>query len=144
MDTPFLRAPFNYDRDAASTESGLLCEDRSLAQQQFREECDINTIVERFGISGELPSDVRAPQYGDFTEVVDYHTALNVVRASQEAFDALPARVRARFHNDPSEMLEFVDDEGNRPEAERLGLVDKQPPSIDPAEPAGVPSAPPA
>lgn len=144
MDTPFLRAPFNYDRDAASTESGLLCEDRSLAQQQFREECDINTIVERFGISGELPSDVRAPQYGDFTEVVDYHTALNVVRASQEAFDALPARVRARFHNDPSEMLEFVDDEGNRPEAERLGLVDKHPPPIDPAEPAGVPSAPPA
>jgi phage internal scaffolding protein len=121
----FLRTPYNYDTDAASNESGLACEEPSLAQQHFKEECDINTILERFNITGMLPQSSLSPRYGDFTGIGDYHTALNRVIAAQDEFEALPAPLRARFDNDPAKLIEFLNDESNRPEAEELGLVAK-------------------
>ena len=124
MKIPFLRSPYNYDRDVASNESGLECLDPSMAQQQFREECDINTIMERFGRTGELIAPIRMPQYGDFDGVNDYHSAMNAIVEAQSAFDQLPAKVRARFGNDPAEFLDFVYNEENRDEAIRLGLVE--------------------
>ena len=42
---PFIRSPFNYDTDEASNETGLVCDDESLAVQSERDECDINIIV---------------------------------------------------------------------------------------------------
>ena len=122
---PFLRTPYNYDTDAASNESGLHCEDASLAQQHFKEECDINTILEKFNITGLLPEQPLSPRYGDFTGIGDYHTALNRVYAAQEEFEALPAQIRARFGNDPAQLIEFLENSDNRPEAEELGLVEK-------------------
>jgi phage internal scaffolding protein len=123
--TIFLRTPYNYDKDAASNESGLHCEDASLAQQHFKEECDINTILEKFNISGMLPEQPLSPRYGDFTGISDYHTALNRVFAAQDEFEALPAQIRARFNNDPAQLIEFLENSDNRPEAEELGLVEK-------------------
>jgi len=123
--TVFLRTPYNYDKDAASNESGLHCEDASLAQQHYKEECDINTILQKFNISGILPETTLSPRYGDFTGIGDYHTALNRVIAAQDEFDGLPATIRARFNNDPAELIEFLENSENRPEAEKLGLVDK-------------------
>ena len=123
--TVFLRTPYNYDKNAATNESGLHCEDASLAQQHYKEECDINTILQKFNISGILPEMPLSPRYGDFTGIGDYHTALNAVLAAQDEFEALPANIRARFDNDPAKLIEFLDDENNRPEAEELGLVNK-------------------
>jgi phage internal scaffolding protein len=121
----FLRTPYNYDTDAASNESGLACEEPSLAQQHFKEECDINTILERFNITGMLPQSTLSPRYGDFSGISDYHTALNRVIAAQDEFEALPAQIRAKFDNDPAKLIEFLNDEANRPAAEELGLVEK-------------------
>lgn len=120
----FLRTAHNYDRDAASDEAGLSCPpEEGVTQQQFAEECDINTIVRRFGLTGELPGDFKAPQYGDFTDVGDYQTALNSVLRAQEEFMSLPGEIRARFQNDPQQLLLFVHDEKNREEAQKLGLL---------------------
>jgi phage internal scaffolding protein len=116
---------YNYDTDAASNESGLACEEPSLAQQHFKEECDINTILQKFNITGLLPEAPLSPRYGDFTGIGDYHTALNRVLAAQDEFEALPAQIRARFNNDPAQLIEFLENEKNRPEAEELGLVEK-------------------
>ena len=121
----FLRTPYNYDTDAASNESGLACEEPSLAQQHFKEECDINTILYKFSVTGILPEAPLSPRYGDFSGISDYHTALNRVIAAQDEFEALPAQIRARFDNDPAKLIEFLDDEANRPVAEELGLVEK-------------------
>lgn len=143
-----VRQPFGYDVDMASYESGLECLDVSLAKQSFAEEVDINTIVRRFGLTGQLPVGMRAPTYGDFTGVIDFQTAMNAVALANEAFDALPAEVRVRFHNDPQEFVVFCSDERNRAEAEKLGLVVPVAPQVEPAAPAGgggspaVPEAP--
>lgn len=119
----FCRSGNNYDMDAVSNETGLTCLDASLTQQQFKEESDINTIVERFGLTGELPSDVRAPVYADFEEVFDFHSSMNAIRKAEESFMQLPAAVRARFGNDAGAFVDFCSDESNRAEAEKLGLV---------------------
>jgi len=123
MNVPFLRTAYNYDRDAASDESGLSCEDESLAIQSAEEESNINTIVRRFGLTGQLPDQVAMPRSGDFTGVPDFHTAMNLIRQAQEEFLRVPADVRARFQNDPQRFMEFLEDDGNRAEAERLGLL---------------------
>lgn len=104
-------------------EFALRCEDPSLARQSFKEECDINTIVKRFGLSGELPKGVRMPSYGDFTGIYDYASAMNAIVAARESFDTMPANVRARFNNEPADFVAFCSDDRNRDEAVKLGLV---------------------
>ena len=121
---PFLRTPYNYDVDAASNESGVACEEPSLAQQQFRDECDINNILRQFNITGQLPDTPLSPKYGDFTGISDYKTALDRVIAADEEFMNLPAALRARFDNEPANLIEFLENEQNRLEAEKLGLLE--------------------
>ena len=70
--------------------------DESKAIQSAEEESNINTIVRRFGISGELPNQVAMPQSGDFTNIPDFHTVMNLVRQAQEEFVRIPADVRVR------------------------------------------------
>lgn len=95
----------------------------SRTQQQFAEEVDINTIVRRFGLTGELPENVPAVLQGDFEGVHDFQSAMNLVVAARESFDAMPAAVRAEFLNDPQRFLEFVSDSNNFARAAELGLV---------------------
>lgn len=120
---PFIRSPFNYDTDEASNETGLVCDDESLAVQSERDECDINIIVRRFGLTGVLPSGVRQPTYGDFVGVSDYQSALAVIESADESFYAMPADVRARFGNDPAQFVDFCSDPANLSEMRKLGLA---------------------
>lgn len=131
--TTHFRNGYNYDRDAVSKATGLACLDPSMAKQEFKAETDINTIVEQFGLTGQMPSNARMPTYGDFSVVTDYQTAMNAVRSADEAFMALPAALREYFSNDPQTLLEFVSDDSNRPEAEKLGLIPT--PSLTPSSP---------
>lgn len=126
MKTIFVRSPYNYDIEAASNESGVACEEPSLTQQQFKDETDINNILRQFNITGLLPEAPLSPRYGDFTGIVDYHSALNAVIAAEDGFMALPADLRARFQNDPEQLINFLDNPDNKAEAIKLGLVDEK------------------
>lgn len=125
----FLRSgfPFNYDTNGDGDASGLLCEDPSLAQQSAAQESDINTIVRRFHLTGQLPENLKVPVFQDFEGIFDYQSARNIIRAADEAFMRMPADVRSRFHNDGQEFVAFVSDDKNRAEAEKLGIVVKRP-----------------
>lgn len=121
---PHFRTGYNYDTDAVSKATGLACDpEDTQTQQQFAEDADINTIVRRFGLTGELPPARDIPQYGDFTHVLDYQSALNAVIAADEAFMSLPAQLRSRFDNNPQNLLDFLHDENNREEARTMGLL---------------------
>ncbi|WNK14077.1 MAG: internal scaffolding protein [Microvirus sp.] len=122
----FLRSIYNYDTDNVSEETGLECKDISMAQQHQKDEADINIMLRKFGITGEMPTSVRMPQYGDFLGISDYQGAMNAVRAADEAFAELPAHIRSRFANDPEQFVEFCLDEANKAEAIRLGLVTQE------------------
>ncbi|AXH77860.1 MAG: internal scaffolding protein [Microviridae sp.] len=141
MKVPFVRSAYNYDMSAASDESALLCDDVSLTVQSSVEEVDINTIVRRFGLTGQLPDAVDAPTYGDFVGITDYHSAMNAVAEANEAFELMPAEVRARFGNDPAAFVDFCSDDGNRAEAEKLGLVLPKAAPVVESAPVGAPKA---
>jgi len=116
-------ALFNYDRDAVSKATGLVCTSVSRTQQASKDEADINTIVRRFGITGQLPQGTRLPQYGDFSGVFDFQSAQNAIRRAQEAFNALPADVRDAFRNDPHEFVEFASNPENLDDLREMGLA---------------------
>lgn len=123
MNAPFLRTPYNYDRNEASDDSGLSCPEETRTQQNFKEECDINTLVRRFKITGLMPQNVRPPQYQDFDGVTDYHTAMNAVRQAAESFAQMPANVRKRFDNDAGNFTTFCMNPENKEEMKKLGLL---------------------
>lgn len=132
MDKVFIRQPYNYDAQAVSVETAISVSGESLTQQQFVEESDINTIVNRFLRTGEMPQFDPRAMFGDFVDMPSsYQEALERVRSAQEAFSELPSAVRSRFNGDPAELLNFLSDPRNRDEAIKLGLIELQP-----AEPA--------
>lgn len=139
------RSAFGYDVDAASNESALVCLDQSKALQSQKEESDINTIVKRFGLTGQIPQSLRLPTYGDFTGITDYRTALEAVRYGEEAFMSLPASIRVEFNNDPEAFIEFCSNSANRDKLKEMGLLKDEPAQkegLAPTEqPAGEPPA---
>lgn len=120
---PFVRTPFNYDVDKASDDSGLKCDDESLTKQSFKDECDLNNLVKRFGVGTPIPVPSRMPTYGDFTGISDYRSALDAILAADDVFMALPPNIRERFENDPAALVDFCSDPSNRSEAMELGLI---------------------
>lgn len=122
------RAPGNYDSDAASLEAGFSTEGPSMAQQSQAKEADINFIVKQFGITGQLPTNVRAPTFADFADVVfDFQSAQNAIALANQSFMQMPADVRSRFNNDPQRFVEFCSDADNLPEMRKLGLAPPAP-----------------
>lgn len=103
--------------------SDLECLDPSLAQQHFKDDADINVLLERFKVTGQMPQGVVLPSYGDFTGISDYRTAREAILRAEHSFMDLPGPVRARFHNNPQEFLEFCSDPKNVPEMQALGLT---------------------
>jgi len=134
MKTIFIRSAYNYDPDQASIEAGLSCPESTLAKQSFAEEADINTIVRRFNLTGELPKNVEVPEYADFEEIYDYHSAMNVIAKAHESFDSMPANVRARFQNDTGAFVDFCNDPKNINEMVDLGLAVKLSANPEPVE----------
>lgn len=125
---------FDYGVDCSvDPDTGELLE--SMTKQSFVDDCDINTIMRRYEATGAFPDHMNQRagrgQFGDFSAVADFQSALNTVIEAEAMFADLPARVRDRFGNDPEQLLRFVQDDKNRDEAIELGLV--PPPAPVPA-----------
>lgn len=99
--------------------------DDGITQQQFADEVNVHKIIDRYAKTGVLPSGTRQALFGDFSQVTDYQTSLDMLRESQEAFASLPAKVKDRFGNDPAQLMRFIANDENRDEAIALGLIDK-------------------
>jgi len=130
---PQIRTMYNYDRDAVSDATGTACPEPTLAQQSFKDEVNINTIMRKFAMSGELPEKIRPVMLEEYDEVFDFQTAMNTVRRAQEEFMKMPSGVRARFQNNPQIFTDFLAREENRTEAEKMGLVIPRPKKDPPA-----------
>lgn len=111
--------------DESDRSSDLSIFDKSLTQQQFAAECNINNIVKQAEKSGFISSSNPRPgYYGDVSSVASYQEALAIVQEAHDTFTQLPGNVRARFANDPSNLLIFLSDPNNREEAIKLGFID--------------------
>lgn len=124
------------DRRSWSDDHGSEADERSLTQQHMREEVDVNTIVKRFGITGQMPFGNASGLYGDFTGITDFDSALERIEMAQDKFMKLPPDVREKFDNDPAKLIAFA---SSLPEAEFVAMFEEVKPAdeeVKPAEPA--------
>lgn len=114
---------------------GFECMDPSRTQQQFKEECDVNNIIERY-VNAGIPITERTDAiYGDFADMPqDFGEMVNIVNDARQKFADLPSNIRDRFDNDPIKLVEFMQDETNLAEAVKLGLVAQKDPKDPSAE----------
>lgn len=107
-----------------------------LTKQHFKDECNINRIVKSH-LRGNVDDHVNLskPQYGDFSDPIDYQNAMNMVIHANEQFDALGSDVRKKFDNDPSKFLHFCSDENNIDEMVAMGLATKRELNVNIATP---------
>ena len=91
----------------------------SLTEQHFKDECDINNIVAQYQQTGVMPSGSREPLFGDFADFPqDLQASQAFFDEAQERFMQLSSDVRKRFGNNPVELLQFLQNDANRDQAE--------------------------
>lgn len=112
-----------------------------MTKQASKDETDINLIMAKFIKTGTIEHANRYQgSYGDATSA-DYHESLNILHEADRMFGELPAAARAKFRNDPSEFLDFVQNPENESQLFSLGLT--QYPFEEPADPPADPPTPP-
>lgn len=111
--------------------------DERLTVQAQANECDINTIVKRMEKGMLLNTNQNEGVFQDVSEYSDLADAIIKVQNANAEFMKLPADLRARFENDPVQLVEFLEDGNNRKEAEELGLIVPK----AAGEPASIPPA---
>lgn len=135
-----VKSKFVLIRNGRSKPVVLMPEGSGRTKQAFRDQVNINKIVER-SKAGQLVTHLngRQPFYGDVSDMKDYQYACDLVVKAEGLFEQMSSKVRQRFDNDPSKMIAFLQDKDNLEEAEKLGMVVRRP-----ADPPKAPEAPPA
>ena len=116
-----------FDTEVVDPRTGEVTLDpkhRSLTQQAFVDDCDVNLIMKRYEQTGLLNHVAKYEgHYGDFTGPTDYHTAMNMVIAAREMFETLPSGLRKQFANDAGAFLQWANDPENEAQMRELGLL---------------------
>lgn len=94
----------------------------SMTQQHFKDECDINNILKSY--RGKIPASQEPVFFMDCT-VNDLQSAYSIAEDIGLRFASLDSDVRAKFNNNPLELLEFVHNADNQTAAIELGLLPK-------------------
>lgn len=95
----------------------------SMTKQEFKDECDINTIMSKYLRQAVVPVGVKVASYGDYAEAPDYRESIEIMMRAKAQFASLPAKVRDEFKNDPEAFLEFVCKEENLDRCHDMGLL---------------------
>jgi phage internal scaffolding protein len=100
------------------------CQGTSMTLQSERDHCDVRKIMEKHKRTGivRVNKFYEKPQYGDFSNPIDYQNAQNTIIKAHDQFDALPAAIREKFGNDPVQFLEFCTDEANEQAMIDMGI----------------------
>jgi len=108
--------------------------EKSLTQQQFKDECDINRIVKN-AMRGIAPKYTNRgiPRYTDTSNLPDIAEAYNIIRRAEDAFMTLPAQLRLELKNDPANIDRITKDQLQR---YKLAREDSTPQPAVPAAPA--------
>lgn len=103
----------------------------SMAQQHFKQESDVNYIVNRYLQTGLMEHvSERPPVYADmsaFDGDMDLIRAYEAVERAEAGFMRLPSDLRKKLDNDPSKLESWLSDESNRADAVKFGLCTAPP-----------------
>lgn len=105
---------------------GLEFLEPSLTQQQFKDECEIESLLKAHNLSqvmGIVNNHGQQPLYGDVSDIPDFHDAQNHVARATEYFEGLPSDVRSRFNNSLSEFLTTLNNPDARDALTEMGVL---------------------
>lgn len=107
--------------------AGLSQFSKSMTQQQFKRECDINNVIKRYDSTGVLSSVGQLVDkdaiFGDFSNIPDLHSAMTMIAAAEGAFQSLPSWIRKGCKNNPETWINLVMNPDSFDEAERRGYI---------------------
>lgn len=94
-----------FQREAVMLNTG----EESSVQQQFKDETDVNNVIDRY-LHTRNPAILERtkPNYG-FAEAVTYHEAMNVIVDTEAKFNSLPSNIRDHFNSDVMEFMEAME-----------------------------------
>lgn len=124
----FKNRPFQVitRRKDGSIDVGTVPTGDDMAQQQFKDQSDVNHIMKKYrglGYSYDQLPEPSGGSYIDLVELPSYEESLKIVIQAEQTFMSLPAELRDRFQNDPNKLIKFLADKNNNDEAIKLGLV---------------------
>lgn len=95
------------------------------ATEATHRDSDINHLIQRYNLGdlSALSGVDKPPVFGDFRKAVSYEDSKQAVIDAERQFMTLPAELRAKFNNDPGQLLKWLDDPKNFDEAIQLGLL---------------------
>lgn len=107
-DMPAFKTPYNHDRDFESERTAYYSTEPSLTKQEFKDECDINIILQRFMRTGEPPPITLPEHFGDLTTRLTYFEASLAMAEANALFYKLPPNLRAEHLNDPNRWADAI------------------------------------
>ncbi|QIR82400.1 internal scaffolding protein [Chicken microvirus mg8_109] len=121
-----------YSRYNRPVVSGVKFDKPSITQQHFKEQCDINRILDAYRVKAramgvsvvELMPKLGSEQFADVSNVDDYLTAQNRIAQVNQMFEALPAEVRRSYDDDPANFVAALADSQNYRKFADLGIMD--------------------
>lgn len=119
----FLRTAFNYNMFEASKEDAFVSTEPGKTVQSQKDEADINRIVRRVAVTGQMPQSATLPTYQLFANVFDFQTAQNAMLEARKSFMSVSASIRAKFGNDPQQFVEFCSKKENLGALREMGLA---------------------
>jgi len=111
-------------RTNGSKRVSTIFKDPSKTDQSQKKATDVNEIVAKYKKTGQI-THIRENQgvYADVSNIPDLIGALEQVEKASLAFDSLPATLRKKLNNDPTQFIEYLKDPANNDEAIKLGLI---------------------
>lgn len=133
-----------YTGELVDPHTGQVTTPPSMTKQEFVKECDVNNVIKSYSpraMAAMVAENAARARYEDLPDHIDFQESMNLVRQAEATFMTLPAKVRDRFGQDPTQFLAFLSDPANLEEARKLGLA-KPAPVVPPAPPSPTPSVP--
>lgn len=124
-DMPIWKTPWNHDTDFESRRTGSFNKEPSLTKQEFKEETNIQFLLERFMKGGEPPPIVLPEHFLDATQQPTYYEMQSRIADANSNFYKLDASMRSRFLNDPALWADAVVtavNEGDKEFLEECGI----------------------
>ena len=93
-----------------------------VTKQEFKDECNVNVIVEAYKKGAPLGVTIHDGQFADVSELGDYKTAVDTVLEAEAIFKKLPMTIKSVV-KDPAGFVDFVNDPENKDQLVKWGLV---------------------
>lgn len=98
---------------------------KSKTQQQFKKDCDINSIYKHYVKYGVIPENVvvKVPKFQDNGKVPTFQQAQDMMIEASNLYSKVPLEIRRLCDHDPAKVADFLCDEKNRDILNKHGLL---------------------